>query len=91
MTTEQWIALGLGIVGALGVAWWWIKAHPTHTVEYYKERSKKGDWRWRLKARNGLNVASSGEGFGAPDTARESYRKAAHAIRWGRVRERVEE
>ena len=29
--------------------------------EYYKD--KKGEWRWRLKAKNGAIIADSGEGY----------------------------
>ena len=30
-------------------------------VEFYKDG--KGEWRWRLRARNGRTVADSGEGY----------------------------
>ena len=32
-------------------------------IEVYKDRSKKGEWRWRRIAPNGDNVGSSGEGY----------------------------
>lgn len=33
------------------------------TVEFYQEDSEKKDWRWRVKANNGVIIGSSSEGF----------------------------
>lgn len=31
--------------------------------EIYRDRSKKREYRWRLKAKNGRKIANSGEGY----------------------------
>lgn len=31
--------------------------------EIYRDRSKKRLWRWRIKARNGLKLGDSGQGY----------------------------
>jgi uncharacterized protein YegP (UPF0339 family) len=39
--------------------------------EYY--RGKKGEWRWRIKARNGRIVHASSEGFVRLSGARKNF------------------
>ena len=63
----------LAAVAALGLALGYIAALPATpasaadeaksaaTFEVYKD--KAGEFRWRLKAANGQNIASSGEGY----------------------------
>ena len=43
-------------------------------VEIYVDQA--GEWRWRLVARNGETIASSGEGFTRKWSARRAARKA---------------
>lgn len=42
-----------------------------HYVVVYKD--KAGEWRWRLKARNGKIVADSGEGYASKRNARRAF------------------
>jgi uncharacterized protein YegP (UPF0339 family) len=51
----------------------------TSTVQVYEDRA--GEWRWRLRHRNGRIVADSGEGDGSRYGARNAVE---------RVRERVD-
>ena len=43
--------------------------------EFYKD--KKGEYRWRLKATNGITIASSGEGY----TAKAGCMKGIESVR----------
>ena len=51
--------------------------------EIYRDRSKKREYRWRLKARNGRIIATSGEGYrrrsGAVKAAKRLIADAAQA------------
>jgi uncharacterized protein len=51
-------------------------------MKFVLYRDSKREWRWRLIARNGRNVASSGEGYkrrGAALTAIHRVRDASNA------------
>lgn len=56
-----------------------------YEVEFYRDKAKRPLWRWRVKARNGEIVASSGESFHNYEDCRSSIRNFARACRWGRV------
>lgn len=42
-------------------------------VQYYQD--VKGEWRWRVKARNGKIISNSGEGYTTPRDARRAYER----------------
>lgn len=46
----------------------------TGTCEFY--RDAKAEWRWRLKAPNGLIVADSGEGY----ASKRGVKRAFHRV-----------
>lgn len=50
------------------------KPVPGPSVGFYQDR--KGDWRWRVKARNGKIVADSAEGYSRKAGARRAWRGA---------------
>lgn len=43
-------------------------------------RDKKGEWRWRLKARNGRCIADSGEGYKRRGDAIKMIRKVNNGV-----------
>ena len=43
---------------------------------------KKGEWRWRLVARNGRIIADSGEGY----VSKANAKRAMHRLRAGLIR-----
>ena len=48
-----------------------------YTFEIYQDR--RGDWRWRLYARNGRIVADSGEGYARQSGAIAAMRRLCDA------------
>ena len=52
------------------------------SVEFYRDRA--GEWRWRLKARNGRILADSAEGYTRYRDCRHGYSRTCAALR-GRV------
>lgn len=48
-------------------------SHSRRRVEY--EADKRGKWRWREVAGNGLITATSGQGYTRLDSAREAYER----------------
>ncbi len=53
----------------------------THTIEVYQDR--RGEWRWRAKARNGQIVADCAEGYKRRRDAVKSARNLfAGTLRW---------
>ena len=48
-------------------------------IELYED--KGGEWRWRMKARNGRTVATGGEGFSSKGACSESVMKVIRGIR----------
>ena len=53
-------------------------------VEYY--RDAKGEWRWRMKARNGRIVADGAEGYKRRIDCVRQYARIAGAIEAGTVK-----
>lgn len=52
------------------------------TVEFYRDRA--GEWRWRLKARNGRILADSAEGYTRYADCRLGYTRTCDVLQ-GRV------
>lgn len=53
--------------------------------EIYEDSA--GEWRWRLKAGNGLIVADSAEGYATNDNARRAAMRARRIAREGAIRD----
>jgi len=51
---------------------------PNMVVEFYKD--KKGEWRWRVVAKNGKIVADSGEGYKRPSAAKSAWSRFENAV-----------
>lgn len=51
-------------------------------LDIYKD--SRGEWRWRLRARNGKIVADSGEGYKTTAGVRKAVRRLA-LVDWGWV------
>lgn len=47
-------------------------------TEVYRDRS--GQWRWRVRARNGRIVETSGEAFASRSSARRSARRLGYPL-----------
>lgn len=53
--------------------------------EIYEDSA--GEWRWRLKAGNGLVVGDSAEGYATQDNARRAAMRARRIAREGAIRD----
>ncbi len=49
-------------------------------MKFYIYKDRAGEWRWRLKARNGRIVADSGEGYKTRAGARAAVDRVAHGV-----------
>ena len=47
-------------------------------VEFFKD--KRGDWRWRVRARNGKLVATAGEYFASKSNAKRAWKQFRSGI-----------
>jgi len=50
-------------------------------IRIYKD--KRGEWRWRMVARNGRIVADSGEGYTTKRGAVRAAWTVVECVRWG--------
>ena len=48
-------------------------------VELYED--SRGEWRWRMKARNGRNIATGGEGFSSKRACEDSVKRVIDQCR----------
>jgi uncharacterized protein YegP (UPF0339 family) len=53
-------------------------------------KSKNGQWRWTLVARNGKKICTPGESFSSKQAAEKNYSRVADAFRYGGI-ERVKD
>lgn len=51
-------------------------------MKFHIYQDRRGEWRWRLKARNGRIVADSGEGYKRRGGAQRAARAVHHALYW---------
>lgn len=51
-------------------------------MKFHIYQDKRGEWRWRLKARNGRIVADSGEGYVTRGGALRASHAVHHALYW---------
>lgn len=49
-----------------------------YSLEFYPDAN--GEWRWRLKHKNGQIVAASSEGFSSQDEARKNAKRTRDAL-----------
>lgn len=84
----------LAVASALGIGWAFVpgtmaqekaKEKRSLTFEIYKDA--KEEFRWRLKAGNGQNIASSGQGY----KAKADAEKAIETIKQGAAKAKVKD